>query len=97
MAVRWAAMEALENLRLLVARGMKNDFSKYAIPDAYLTELTWTVNARSLQNFLWLRTAKAALWEIRQLASAVYENLPDDHKYLFTDFVNIEKKESDDG
>ena len=67
-----------------------NDISKYMLPEAYKTSLVWTINARSLQNFLALRTSKAALWEIRNLAYAIYDHLPEQHKYLFTEFVNKE-------
>ena len=75
---------ALANLQRLIKSGIPNDKAKFALPDAYKTELTWTINARSLQNFLSLRTPPSAMWEIRRLAYAVFEALPDDHKYLFT-------------
>lgn len=74
---------ALDNLRDLVADGISNDQLKYAMPEAYKTSLIWSVNARSLQNFLSLRSNKAALWEIRNLAHAIYNQIPDDHKFLF--------------
>ncbi len=80
--------QALANLQTLVKSGVPNDQSKFALPDAYKTELTWTINARSLQNFLTLRTSKAAMWEIRRLAYAIFDALPEDHKYLFEDFVH---------
>ncbi len=82
-----AIAEALVRLQWLVKEGIPNDQSKFALPDAYKTELTWTINARSLQNFLTLRTSKAAMWEIRRLAYAIFDALPEDHKYLFQDFV----------
>ncbi|MCF6200519.1 MAG: FAD-dependent thymidylate synthase [Hydrogenimonas sp.] len=78
------SIKALENLRQLLAAGISNDKAKYALPECYKTELTWTINARSLQNFLLLRSDKAALWEIRDLAHAIYDALPDEHKYLFS-------------
>ena len=72
-----------------VLRGASsNDIVKYMLPEAYKTSLVWTINARSLQNFLELRTSKAALWEIRKLAQEIYSNLPEEHKYLFEEFVN---------
>lgn len=77
------SVRALENLRRVLVDGISNDKAKYCLPESYKTELTWTINARSLQNFLSLRTDKAALWEIQDLANMVYENLPYDHKYLF--------------
>ncbi len=75
---------ALENLRLILKDGVSNDKAKYCLPESYKTELTWTINARSLQNFLTLRSSKSALWEIQNLAHALYDELPIDHKYLFT-------------
>ncbi len=78
------SIKALENLRLILKDGISNDKAKYCLPESYKTELTWTINARSLQNFLTLRSSKSALWEIQILARNLYENLPDNHKYLFT-------------
>lgn len=80
----------LEMLRQKVANGMANDKVKPFIPEAYKTSLVMTINARSLQNFLALRTSKHALWEIRDLANEMYNKLPEDHKYLFTDFISKE-------
>ncbi len=76
---------ALNNLQSLLKKGISNDIAKYALPECYKTELTWTINARSLQNFLALRSNKAALWEIRDLSQMVYGILPSEHKYLFED------------
>ena len=75
---------ALDNLRDLVATGMSNDLSKYAIPEAYRTQLTWTINLRSLQNFLSLRTDRKALPEIQYLANLIYASLPTDIQSLVT-------------
>jgi len=78
------SLKALENLRLVLVEGISNDKAKYCLPESYKTELTWTINARSLQNFLTLRSDKSALWEIQNLAHALYDALPDEHKYLFS-------------
>jgi len=78
---------ALENLRRMLVDGKSNDIAKYCLPESYKTELSWTINARSLQNFLNLRSSSAALWEIRNLAQALYDSLPEEHKYLFTHCV----------
>lgn len=77
------SIKALENLRLVLVEGISNDKAKYCLPESYKTELTWTINARSLQNFLTLRSDKSALWEIQNLAHALYNALPEEHKYLF--------------
>ncbi|MGX3010802.1 FAD-dependent thymidylate synthase [Helicobacter sp. 23-1044] len=78
-----ASIQALENLRLLVNQRVTNDLAKYAMPECYKTELTWTINARSLQNFLALRNSNQALWEIRQLANEVLKAIPATHKFIF--------------
>lgn len=78
------AIHSLENLRLAVKDSIANDIAKYIIPECYKTELVWSINARSLQNFLELRTAKVALKEIRELAYSVFKALPQEHLYLFS-------------
>ena len=77
------SIKALENLRQVLIQGISNDKAKYCLPESYKTELTWSINARSLQNFLSLRSSKSALWEIRELANRIFQALPEDHKYLF--------------
>lgn len=81
--VDYASCLALANLGYLVNTGISNDMVKYCIPEAYKTTLTWTINARALQNFLSLRTTPRALWEIRSLAYEIFAQLPEDYKYIF--------------
>lgn len=84
-----ASICALEKLRIILnTEGMTQDIAKYALPECYKTELTWSINARALQNFLTLRTSKAALKEIRELAYNIYEALPDEHKFIFKGCLN---------
>ena len=77
----------LNNLQRVLQDNISNDIAKYMLPEAYKTSLVMTINARSLQNFLQLRTSKSALWEIRELAYAMFDALPDDHKYLFEECI----------
>lgn len=81
-------IKSLNILLEVVKSGVGNDIAKYALPECYKTELTWSINARSLQNFLELRTSKKALWEIRELALDIYNALPSEHTYLFDEFVD---------
>lgn len=83
------SIKALENLRILIAKKKKNDKAKYSMPDAYKTKLTWTINARSLQNLFGLRAATGVLWEFQNIALELFNQLPDDHKYLFEEFINL--------
>ena len=85
-----AGILALENLRQILQTPISLDVAKYCLPECYKTELSWSINARSLQNFLLLRTSKSALWEIRNLANLIYEALPDEHKFIFENCLNKE-------
>ena len=79
---------ALDELREAISNGIPNDIAKYCMPEAYKTSLVMSINARSLQNFLELRTSKHALKEIQDLAKALFEAIPNDHKFLFEDLMN---------
>ena len=73
-----------ENLK----EGQSNDTAKYDLGESYRTQLTWTINMRSLQNFLSLRTDKRALPEIQHLAHLIYRALPADAQSLVEHCVN---------
>ena len=81
--------KALANLQKCVKDGLPNDRTKYCLPEAYKTSLVMTINARSLQNFLSLRTDSHALWEIQLLAKAMFGVLPEEHKPLFEEFICV--------
>ena len=66
---------------------LSNDTAKYMLPEAFKTRLQWQIDGRNLQNFLELRTSKDALWEIRLLARAVFDAIPDEHKYLYEEYM----------
>lgn len=82
-----ASIKALNNLQTILKEGISNDIAKFCLPESYKTELTWTINARSLQNFIELRSNKSALWEIREMAQKLFNALPNDHQYLFKDKI----------
>ena len=76
-------LQALENLRRAVINSKDIDEIKYLVPECYLTDLVFTINARSLKNFLKLRLSKAAHYKIRELAKAIYFALPQEHRFLY--------------
>lgn len=86
------SIQALENIRQILNKINTLDIAKYALPECYKTELTWSINARSLQNFFHLRTSKSALWEIRNLAYEIYNSLPDEHKFIFEESIYKDEK-----
>lgn len=82
-----ASIKALNNLREILNQNVSLDIAKYCLPESYKTELSWSINARSLQNFITLRSSKSALWEIRNLAMAIFDILPSEHKFIFSECV----------
>ncbi len=54
----------------LVELGVARELARSAIPVGAYTEFFWTVNARSLMNFVSLRAAETAQREIRRYADA---------------------------
>ncbi len=81
--VNTASIWALEELRKILSLGISNDSAKYCLPESYKTSLVWTINMRSLRNFIALRSNKSALWEIRLLANEIYKALPTTHQFMF--------------
>ena len=79
--------DSLYEVVAMLKRGVSNDVIKYMLPEAYKTSLVSTMNMRALQNFLKLRTNRAALEEIRQLAYKMYDVLPESHKFMLEEFV----------
>lgn len=65
------------------AKSLKNDVLKYGLVEAWKTSLDWSLNARALRNFLKLRLSRRAHFEIRALAHAVYEKIPQDHLPIY--------------
>ena len=94
-AIDYKSIINLELLRENVVLGVSNDISKYNLGESLKTTIQWTINARSLQNFFSLRSDKSALWEIRKLAFAIYESLPDEHRYLFINCISSKSLSGD--
>lgn len=84
-----ASIKALEELRKIVLMGISNDRAKYCLPESYKVDEQLTINARSLQNLLSLRSDKSALWEIRQLANSLFQSIPVSHQYLFEHCMKV--------
>lgn len=87
------AIEGLENVRKLLVKGVKQDVIKYALPESYRTQLAFTINARSLRNFLDLRGKGGAHFEIKKLAHEIYKVIPIEHKLLFADVMKLNEIE----
>jgi thymidylate synthase (FAD) len=74
-----------DEIRRFVEDGVSNEIVSLMLPQAF--QYNWTVmfNARSLKNFLELRRASSAHFQIREVAEAMYECIPEDMKFLFNE------------
>ena len=85
----WDIMRALADLS---ENGESNDIVKYYLPEAFITKLMLTVNARELRWIFKLRTSGRALKEFRDLCQTIYNAIPYDHRFLYDEyFVKIEE------
>ena len=57
----------------IVAAGVSKEDARYILPTAIKTKLVMTISARSLMHIVWQRTALQAQWEIRELATSLYD------------------------
>ncbi|MFN8188664.1 MAG: FAD-dependent thymidylate synthase [Gaiellales bacterium] len=55
----------------LIDRGLAKELARCVLPMGTFTQFYWTVNARSLMNFISLRNAPTAQYEIRRYAEAL--------------------------
>jgi len=63
--------ETYAEYRALIDKGVAKELARAILPFGVFTQFYWTINARSLMNFLSLRNAAAAQYEIRAYAEAV--------------------------
>lgn len=57
----------------LIDNGVAKELARVVLPVSMYTQFYWTLNARSLMNFLSLRMHETAQRDIRQYANAVFE------------------------
>jgi len=71
----------------LVERGVARELARLVMPVAAYTEFYWTINARSLMNFVSLRAAETAQREIRRYAEACERFLEEKMPVTYAAFV----------
>ena len=79
--------EAYATYERLVERGVARELARLVMPVGAYTEFYWTVNARSLMNFVSLRAAEAAQREIRRYAEACERFLDEAMPVTYAAFV----------
>jgi thymidylate synthase (FAD) len=79
--------QAYETYERLVEQGVARELARSVLPVGAYTEFYWTVNARSLMNFLSLRAAETAQREIRRYAEACERYLAEQMPVTYEAFV----------
>ena len=72
----------------LVEQGVARELARLVMPMGAYTEFYWTVNARSLMNFISLRAAETAQREIRRYADACERFFADKMPVTYSAFVD---------
>lgn len=75
----------------LLDSGVANEQARMVLPVGLYTQYYWTVNLRALLNFLNLRNADNAQWEIRQYAIAIEEQLKELVPVTYDAWINNER------
>jgi thymidylate synthase (FAD) len=78
---------AYQTYEQLVEAGVAREVARAALPVGAYTEFYWTVNARSLMNFISLRNSETAQREIRRYAEACERFLEEQMPVTYAAFV----------
>ena len=79
--------QAFATYERLVEAGVAREVARSVLPVGAYTEFYWTVNARSLMNFVSLRASETAQREIRRYAEAVEHFLEQQMPVTYAAFV----------
>ena len=83
---------AYDAYRGLIDRGVAREIARMALPVGIYTQFHWTLNARSLMNFLSLRNAESAQLEIRRFAEAVEQIFAEHMPVTHAAFVEFDRR-----
>jgi thymidylate synthase (FAD) len=78
-----------EEYEMLIARGMPKEQARSILPLGTYTKFYWTVNGRSIMNFLRLRLDEGAQAEIREYAKVILDMAKAVAPVSFTEFVPL--------
>ncbi len=82
-----AMHNAFETYKHLLKSGVRREVARAVLPMSLYTQWYWTVNARSLMNFLNLRADKHAQYEIQRYAIAVARFFKENCPWTYKAFV----------
>lgn len=78
---------ALATYRRMIEMGVAREMARMALPVNLYTQFYWTVNARSLMNFVALRADAHAQWEIQRYAEALARGLREAMPWTYEAFL----------
>ncbi len=81
--------ESFRIYRELLERGVAREVARIICPLSTYTQFYWTVNARSLMNFLRLRLDIHAQYEIREYAKCILEVFKEKMPWTYEAFVKL--------
>ncbi len=82
-----AFKSAFETYKFLLSKGVKREVARAVLPMSLYTQWYWSVNARSLMNFLNLRADMHAQEEIRLYAIAIAKFFKQECPWTYESFV----------
>ena len=82
---------AYNTYQRLLRDGVAKEVARMVLPVGIMTEFYWTVNARSIMNFLSLRNQDQAQYEIREYAKAVEQLFAEQMPITYDAFVSQER------
>lgn len=84
--LRCRLMDLVNIKKYKVNNNVTNDMLKKYVNDYMLCNINIVCSFQALRNFLTKRLSKQAFYQIRDLAQCIYNNIPDDYKFLFKVF-----------
>jgi thymidylate synthase (FAD) len=82
-----SSAHSYETYQELLKSGVARELARIVLPLNLYTQWFWTVNARSMMNFLMLRADQHAQWEIQQYARAVGTILQEHCPWTYESFL----------
>lgn len=77
--------------KILLDSDVANEVARIVLPVGLYTQFYWTVNLRALFNFVSLRSAETAQWEIQQYSKAIEEILKERVPVAYQAFIENDR------
>lgn len=91
-SIQKACEESYKVYKELLNKGVARELARVVLPLSTYTQFYWTVNARSLMNFLSLRADSHAQWEIQQYALVMAEFFKETCPWTYDAFIKFTYK-----